>query len=171
MTKIIGTISHALDTFGSLVVLPLLALLVTADVVLRYVFNTPLSWGLEVSSHLLLLFFLLGLVQSFRAGDHITMELIAARIPRQGRRVIAVIQAALVVLIFYFILAKTFEEIPFLYSLPQLSPELKWPVWPIYVFIAVISALVILYVVGAAIAIIRGERDTIEEIEGMGEKH
>ena len=62
MTKIIGTISHALDTFGSLVVLPLLSLLVTADVVLRYVFNTPLSWGLEVSSHLLLLFFLLGLV-------------------------------------------------------------------------------------------------------------
>ncbi len=59
-------------------------LLVTADVVLRYVFNAPLSWGLEVSSHLLLLFFLLGLAQSFRAGDHISMELVAAHIPRRA---------------------------------------------------------------------------------------
>ncbi|MDP2409700.1 MAG: TRAP transporter small permease [Pseudolabrys sp.] len=171
MTKIVGTIAHVLDTFGSLVVLPLLTLLVTADVVLRYVFLKPLSWGLEVSSHLLLVFFLLGLAQSFRAGDHISMELVAAQIPRRGRRVIALVQAALVVLIFYFILAKTIEEIPFLYSLPQLSPELNWPVWPVYAFIAFISALVILYVVGAAIAIVRGERDTIEEIEGVGEKH
>lgn len=66
----IGTISQVLDTIGSFLVLPALALLVTADVILRYGFNAPLSWGLEASSHLLLLFFLLGLVQSFRVGDH-----------------------------------------------------------------------------------------------------
>jgi len=171
LTKFVGAISHVLDRFGSLVVLPLLTLLVTADVVLRYAFHAPLSWGLEVSSHLLLLFFLLGLAQSFRVGDHISMELIAAHIPVRARRVIAIFQAALIVMIFYFILAKTFEEIPFLYSLPQLTPELRWPVWPVYVFIAAISALVILYVIIAAFAIIRGQRDTIEEIESVGEKH
>lgn len=165
MGRALTALSKLLNDFGSYVVLPVLVALVTLDVVLRYGFNAPLSWGLEASRHILLLFFLFGLLESFRVGEHVNMELISARLPRPVLRAIALVQAVLLVMIFFFIAKKAVSEIPFLYSLPEVTPELQLKVWMFYAFIASIAVLVILYVVNAAVMIVKGRRDSIAEVE------
>jgi TRAP-type C4-dicarboxylate transport system permease small subunit len=158
-------LSRVLNGIGSYVVLPLLTLLITTDVVLRYVFNAPLWWGLEASRHILLLFFLFGLLESFRVGEHVGMELLAARFPQGMTRLVSVLQSLLLILVFSLIVKKVVDEIPFLYSLPQVTPELQLRVWMFYAFIAFISSVIIAYVLHAAICVILGHRSKIEEVE------
>ncbi len=165
MARWLSTLSRVLNGVGSYVVLPLLTLLITVDVVLRYVFNAPLSWGLEASQHILLLFFLFGLLESFRVGEHVGMELLAARFPPKVTRFVSVLQALLLTLVFALIIKKVLDEIPFLYSLPQVTPELQLQIWMFYAFIALISSFVIIYVLHAAVCILLGRRNKIEETD------
>jgi TRAP-type C4-dicarboxylate transport system permease small subunit len=165
MSRWLSTLSRVLNGVGSYVVLPMLTLLITIDVVLRYVFNAPLSWGLEASQHILLLFFLFGLLESFRVGEHVGMELLAAKFPPAMTRFVSVLQSLLLVLVFALIVKKVLDEIPFLYSLPQVTPELQLRVWMFYAFIAFISGIVIIYVLHAAVCVLLGRRLKIEEVD------
>ena len=83
-------------------------------------------------------------------------------------RIVSLVQAVLLVMIFYFIVKKAVDEIPFLYSLPQVTPELQMRVWIFYAFIALVGALVVLYVAHAAVMIVKGRRNRIEEVEHQG---
>lgn len=165
MSRWLSIVSRLMNGFGSYVVLPLLTLLITVDVVLRYVFNAPLSWGLEASRHLLLVFFLFGLVESFRVGEHVSMELLTAKFSPLVNRIISLLQAAMLVFVFVLIIAKVWGEIPFLYSLPEVTPELQMRIWLFYAFIGIVSALVIAYVANAAVQVALGRRNKIEEVE------
>jgi TRAP-type C4-dicarboxylate transport system permease small subunit len=165
MTRWLGIISRLMTGFGSYVVLPILTLLVTADVILRYVFNAPLSWGLEASRHLLLIFFLFGLLESFRVGEHVSMELISAKLPPAAIRLVSLLQIALIGLVFALILKKVIDELPFVYSLPQVTPELELRVWAFYVFIGFVCVLVLIYAVHAAFQVLTGRRIKVEEVE------
>jgi TRAP-type C4-dicarboxylate transport system permease small subunit len=164
MTQWLSVLSGILNGIGSYVVLPLLTLLITVDVVLRYVFNAPLSWGLEASRHILLLFFLFGLLESFRVGEHVGMELLAEKFPPWATRAVSVLQAILMALVFGLIVKKVVDEIPFLYSLPQVTPELQLRVWMFYAFIAFICGLLVLYVLHATVVLLRGRRIKVEEV-------
>jgi TRAP-type C4-dicarboxylate transport system permease small subunit len=164
MAQGLSVLSRVLNGVGSYVVLPLLTLLITVDVVLRYVFNAPLSWGLEASRHILLLFFLFGLLESFRVGEHVSMELIASKFPAWATRAVSVLQALLLALVFGLIIKKVLDEIPFLYSLPQVTPELQMRVWMFYAFIAFVALLIVVYALHAMVAVLRGTRDRIEEV-------
>jgi TRAP-type C4-dicarboxylate transport system permease small subunit len=165
MTRWLSVLSRALNGIGSYVVLPLLTLLITVDVVLRYVFNAPLSWGLEASRHILLVFFLFGLLESFRVGEHVSMELLAAKFPPRLTRVVSVLESLLLLLVFGLIVKKVLDEIPFLYSLPQVTPELQMQVWIFYAFIAFIGCAIIVYVLHAGFCVLSGRRNKVEEVE------
>ncbi|MCF8475577.1 MAG: TRAP transporter small permease [Pseudolabrys sp.] len=165
MIRWLNVLSRVLNGVGSYVVLPSLALLITVDVILRYVFNAPLSWGLEASRHILLLFFLFGLLESFRVGEHVGMELLAATFPPRLTRIVSVLQAALLTLVFGLIVKKVIAEMPFLYSLPQVTPELQMRVWIFYAFIGFISTAIVIYALHAAFCLVLGRRNKIEEVE------
>ncbi|HVZ51169.1 MAG TPA: TRAP transporter small permease [Pseudolabrys sp.] len=165
MTRWLSIVSRLMTGFGSYVVLPILTLLVTADVILRYVFNSPLSWGLEASRHLLLIFFLFGLLESFRVGEHVSMELISDKLSPAVTRLVSLLQIALIGLVFALILKKVIDELPFVYSLPQVTPELELRVWAFYVFIGFVCVLVLIYALHAAFQVATGRRIKVEEVD------
>jgi len=59
--------------------LPGLALLVTLDVALRYLFNAPLAWGTDVKELVLLLVMTAGLAGTGWADEHIRVTLVEER--------------------------------------------------------------------------------------------
>lgn len=65
-----------LEGWAAYVLLPALALLVTADVGLRYVFNAPLAWGTDVKELMLLLVMTAGLAGTSWADEHIRVTLV-----------------------------------------------------------------------------------------------
>lgn len=68
------------EGWAAYVLLPALALLVTADVSLRYVFNAPLAWGTDVKELLLLLVMTVGLGGTSWADEHIRVTLVEERL-------------------------------------------------------------------------------------------
>ncbi|MGX1309272.1 TRAP-type C4-dicarboxylate transport system permease small subunit [Amorphus suaedae] len=163
--RVLATLLHGI---GAYLLLPALVCLVTLDVVLRYVFNAPLIGGLEGAQYLLLLFFVCGMLESFRTGAHIRADILAGVLPPAAKRAVALVMCASLVLVFGLLAKKAVDEIPFLYSLPQMTPELHLRVWVFYAVIAVIAVLVALYAVVAATEIVRGRRAEVAE-EGEGE--
>tara|TARA_R110002020_G_scaffold20374_27_gene69630 strand:- start:2732 stop:3256 length:525 start_codon:yes stop_codon:yes gene_type:complete len=163
VARLLRALAKGLNGIGAYVILPALVLLVTLDVVMRYWFNMPLHGGLEASQHLLLLFFILGLLESFRSGAHIKAEILTPLLPTFARRLMALLMCAALVLVFGLLVKKTIDEIPFLYSLPQLTPELHLRLWMFHALASAVSMLVALYALVAAVEILRGRRETVEE--------
>ena len=62
------------EGWAACILLPALALLVTADVTLRYVFNAPLAWGTDAKELLLLVVMTAGVAGTSWADEHETVS-------------------------------------------------------------------------------------------------
>lgn len=69
------------EGFTAYVLLPGLALLITLDVGLRYLFNAPLAWGTDIKELALLLVMTAGLAGASWADEHIRVTLVEERFP------------------------------------------------------------------------------------------
>ena len=87
------------EGLAAYVVLPLLALIVTADVALRYIFNAPLVWGTDVKELILLIVVTAGFAGVSLAGEHIRVTLVEERMGARARMVFTVIRDALTALV------------------------------------------------------------------------
>ena len=67
--------SHELFRLGIYVFQPALVILVTLDVVLRYVFDAPLQWARDVSGLFLLMAICAALPHAWDRSYHIRMDL------------------------------------------------------------------------------------------------
>lgn len=62
-----------------------MALAITMDVALRYMFNAPTKWVNELSSYLLLVITFLGLAYTLREKGHIRADFLVRRLPTRVR--------------------------------------------------------------------------------------
>lgn len=84
-------------------VLFILLLLVTVDVVLRYVFNWPLVWGFEVDCILLAALVFLGMPYTGFVRGHIRIEFVASKLPLRAQRTLDILGSLLSFAIFAMI--------------------------------------------------------------------
>lgn len=90
------TIAPAIYGFASAGVLCVVAMMiiVTYDVVARYVFNQPSMWAGEFASYLLIAIVFLGLAQNLRQGSHIRIDVVTNLLSVRTRLVLEVIAYA-----------------------------------------------------------------------------
>ncbi len=163
LDRFVCAFGKVLNWIGGLVLLPALTLMMTADVVLRYVFNAPLSWGLEASTLMLLLLFLSGLVEAFRNGAHIRMDLVYRVLPDAGKRIVTLIYCILAVGTFALVARKASEEAHFLHGIAQVTQYLHVPQWIFYAVIALVAVLFVLFFLLRGIDVLRGRRTEVED--------
>ncbi|MFC1665980.1 TRAP transporter small permease [Pseudomonadota bacterium] len=163
LDNLMTALSIALNKFGGLVVLPLMTVMMTVDVILRYVFNSPLSWGLEASQHMLLLVFVFGMLEAFRTGAHIRMDLCYRLFTPAVRRVVNVLYSLLVVGVFILLASKGWEEAMFLKEINEVTQYIHMPIWMFYVVIVLVAALIVLFFMLRALAVMRGQRQEVED--------
>ncbi len=63
----------------------IMTLLITANVLLRYLFNAPLKFGEEYSAYLFIVACYMGLAYTMRKEAHIRVELLIKRLPSRAR--------------------------------------------------------------------------------------
>jgi TRAP-type C4-dicarboxylate transport system permease small subunit len=85
-SKAIEVCSRFLHFLGSYMLIPLLTALIGLDVTLRYIFNSPLAWGAEVSALMLLVVLFSGLVHTTRKHGHVRMDMFYRRMSPAARR-------------------------------------------------------------------------------------
>ncbi|MDD4859643.1 MAG: TRAP transporter small permease subunit [Dehalococcoidales bacterium] len=82
----IDNISEKTGIIGALLVIPLM-LIVFVDVVLRYIFNSPLVWAWDINVQLSGLVVILGMSYTLRYGGHIIIDVFVMKLSPRGRAI------------------------------------------------------------------------------------
>ncbi|MFW2367324.1 MAG: TRAP transporter small permease [Desulforhopalus sp.] len=141
---ITNKLARAMHATGVYFTLPVLILLLTIDVSLRYIFSAPLLWGSEVSALILSLVFFAGLPQVTATKSHIRMDmlyrLMGPRIKIVSDTVAGLCGTLFSILLTYQSLSSCFE----MYRWQQGAEMIELPYWPFVLFAGICGLLLTL---------------------------
>jgi TRAP-type C4-dicarboxylate transport system permease small subunit len=140
-------LSHQLFRLGIYVMLPALVVLVTTDVVLRYVFDAPLQWARDVNGLFLLMSIAAALPHAWDRAYHIRMEVVYERFPPGLKRSVDVLSAFAGVVFFGLMAFQAAAYVPFMMRTGETGEDLLWPLWPYMAFMAFCAALAVVRLV------------------------
>ena len=125
---------YNLGVYGAL---PALFVLVTLEVVLRYIFNAPLQWSRDANGLLLLITLFSALPHAWDNGYHIRMEIIHGRLSPRWRSVADVLSALAGFVFFSLLTAQALLFTRYMFVTNETGEDLNAPLWPFMVFVAV----------------------------------
>ena len=105
-TYIVDTTNQWVGRIASWLLLPL-CLLVTMEVILRYIFNSPTSWSWEVSKQMLAAIAALGAGYTLLRHGHIGVDVLAARLSQKKKAILELITMPLFLVSITIVLWKT----------------------------------------------------------------
>jgi TRAP-type C4-dicarboxylate transport system permease small subunit len=132
-------ISTALFRVAVKAALPALMVVVTLDVILRYLFNSPLPWGRDVNGLLLLITIFSTLPHGWDQGYHIRMEVFYNRLAGRVRNLADVATGVSGILFFGFMGVQALRFIPYMAATGETGEDLLIPVWPFMAYMGFCS--------------------------------
>lgn len=132
---------HAL---GTLVILPIMAVVITLNVLMRYFLNLPFVWGEELNGLLLFLLLVLSLTYTWDQGKHIRMEILYVNFPPRLRRLADVIAGVTGIVFFGLLAIQCFRDMPYMIRTTETSEELEVPLWPFRALLALICVIFVI---------------------------
>ena len=93
--KIIKPLRKVLDLLTVIMFLAMFAI-VTVNVIMRYLFNNPISWAGELSRYLFISIIFFGAILALREGAHIGMDFLIQRLPDKVHEKIVLINTLVV---------------------------------------------------------------------------
>jgi TRAP-type C4-dicarboxylate transport system permease small subunit len=125
----IATVARGLCAVGVVCVVAMMVL-TTADVVARYIFNSPTMWADEMASYLLIAIVFLGLAQNLRTDGHIRIDVVTNHVPQGVKRVLGVLAFAVAILFSIILIAGTWTRFHNFWIRNTLSDSpLMTPMW------------------------------------------
>jgi TRAP-type C4-dicarboxylate transport system permease small subunit len=112
-------------------IIVLLSLALTTDsVVLRYVFNAPVTWTDELYGYLVIGMVMLGAAEALRRGDHINVDLLTSRLGQGARRYFDVWAMLLVIAVGGALIISAIRMVSYSYGFGIYSEGyLEMPMW------------------------------------------
>jgi TRAP-type C4-dicarboxylate transport system permease small subunit len=108
----------------------MMMLLTTADVIARYVFNSPTMWADEMASYLLIAIVFLGLAQNLRTDGHIRIDVVTNLVTPSVRLALEVFAHAVGILFSAVLIAGTWTRFDNFWMRHTLSDSpLMTPLW------------------------------------------
>ena len=141
-------VSKALYRVAVYAALPALMVLVSLDVILRYVFNAPLPWGRDVNGLLLLITIFSALPRGWDQGYHIRMEVFYNRLGRRARIWADVATGAFGILFFALMGIQALRFTPYMASTGETGEDLLLPVWPFMAYMGFCSLVLVARLIG-----------------------
>ncbi len=143
----IDWITDSLHRFSSLICIPAMTVVITVDVVMRYVFNAPFAWAIEFNSACLLLVLFGSLPYTTKVNGHIRMELIYRNFSGLTLKMANALWAAAGLFFSTLLAIRTAHEIPFLIKINKATELLGIPIWALRCIVLVASVLMAAYFV------------------------
>jgi TRAP-type C4-dicarboxylate transport system permease small subunit len=131
---------YRLGAYGAL---PALLVLVTLDVLLRYLLNAPLQWSRDVSGLLLLIAVLGALPHAWDRGYHVRMEILYARLGERGRSIADVVSVLSGAAFFLMLAVQALRFARYMFVTGETGENLGLPLWPLMLFVAVCAVVLV----------------------------
>jgi len=161
-------INHWLDLFEKIVITTGLAtatLLVFTNVILRYLFESGLTWALEAVQYLFAWVVLVGAAHGVKAGIHLGIDVLVEKFPPRVQRIIALIALFICLIFVGTVFVLSVQYITRIYAWGDLSLDLQIPQWIPYLAIPVGLGLMFLHFLVVGWKIWQGETTTIHTHE------
>jgi len=136
LDRVSERVSYDMFRFGIYVTMPALVVLVSLDVMLRYVFNAPLQWARDVNGLLLIISIFCALPHAWDRAYHIRMEVFYTRFTAARRRLADVLSSLAGVVVFGFMSVQAARFVPFMIQTGETGEDLDFVLWP---FMGVVS--------------------------------
>ena len=109
----------------------LFSLALTAySVVMRYVFDAPITWSDELSGYLVVAMVMMGAAESLRRGDHIAVDLLTSRLSEGVRRYLDIWAMLLVIAVGVALIVSAIRTVRYAYGFGIYSEGyLEMPMW------------------------------------------
>jgi C4-dicarboxylate transporter DctQ subunit len=144
---------------GSL--LAVMVIITCLQVVLRYVFDSGIVWGLEATSYAFLWMVLLGLSYGVRTNSHIAVDLLLTWLPSESRRLVLLLSVALGLIYTLAMLYGTYIYIERLYLLEIHAQNIPLPKWLLSSVLPLGFFLLLMRLLEVAKQIYVGQKDSI----------
>ena len=137
----INRLSRAIHRAGVYLSIPVLVVILSIDVSLRYIFNSPLIWGSEVSALILSLVFFASLPHVTGSHGHIRMDMLYRLMGPGAKRVTDTV-AGLCGLIFALLLTyQSFKSTVEMYRWNEGAEMIDVPYWPFVLFAGICGVI------------------------------
>lgn len=147
MKKLINTLQK-METWFLMVCLALMGIVLAAQVILRYVFHSPLSWAEECARYLQIWITFIGMGYGARKHAHISLSLLRKRLPRTCKYLSMLVCDTAILIAGAWLLSISPE---FLAQQNKLSSAMHIPMQLVYIVIPIgFSAYMIYILMGMA---------------------
>lgn len=156
-TQIIDTIVEK-QAIASSMLMILLVVLLTYEVVLRYFFNAPTIWGLELTTFIYGVHFVMGFGYTEFFDGHVRVDLFSSRLPRKVQDILVIALTIVITLPLVAMLGiwAWDSAISSTRILEALSSAWAPPIWPVKIFMALGFTFLFLQVLSNLIKRIMG---------------
>lgn len=125
--KSLRLLASALFGLSAYVCLPVILVVLTADVTLRYGLNTPIRWGQELAAIMLFLSVVFALPQSWLSRVHISADFLKEFMPAVMLEIVARLIWLLVFVMSCIIVWQCWRDAQFMMLIDESTPELYVP--------------------------------------------
>ncbi len=160
--------NHWIDLFEKLVItlgLGAGTLLLFTNVVLRYLFDSGITWVLEGVQYLFAWVVLIGAAHGVKAGIHLGIDVLVDKLPPRWSRVVVLLSTALSIGFVAIVLVLSVQYTMKVYAWGDLSLDLRIPQWIPYLAIPTGLSLMLYHFLGVGWRLWRGEIDRIHVSE------
>lgn len=126
--------------------------ILVAQILLRYIFHSPISWAEELARYLQIWITFLGMGYAFRKKGHISLDIVLSKLPPMLRCVTEIFNDVVMIACALLIIISAPE---FLLQQNKLSSTLHVPMYLVYAVIPVGFGITILYLIADIIQKIR----------------
>jgi len=128
-----GNLRHIEDwlNLGSVFIIMFLMFFATAEILGRYLFNSPIPGHVEIVELIMAGVVFFGIAYTERVGGHVRMELFIARVLKgRAYHIAEAITTTLSLFVYMFILVYTFKFALFSLQVGDVTAYVYWPTWP-----------------------------------------
>jgi TRAP-type C4-dicarboxylate transport system permease small subunit len=112
-----------------------MAILVIAQVVMRYVFNDPLDWSEEMARMIFISLAFVGIGAAYGRRRHMFIDALVILLPARARRAVEVAVVSIASAFLIAVIAISARSIAELYRMEVTTPALEWPMAYVYLVI------------------------------------
>lgn len=145
-----------IEKFVSCICVSVMAVLVFANVIARYVFNHSLAFSDEMSTYLFVLMSFMGTAIAARRNAHLGLSILTDRVSPQARTILNMITYGIAAIFCLLVVIFGIQMVISQYRLGQETAAMQWPEWIYGSFVPVGAAF-------SMIAFIEGMIDMAKE--------
>jgi len=155
-------ISKIIDVI-MMIALGVMSIIVFVNVILRYIFESGISWSVELSQILFLVLVFFGAIQAYKENTHIQVDVLITKLPKVWQKILAVVSNVIVLYILYVLFRGSVQLVD--ENTVMTTPILGIPQSYIYAMGVILSVLIAILTIIKTVQIFtnKEEEASVEE--------